>query len=567
MARWTLVCSVVVAALGTLAATAFATIRAPGPNGPFVFTSGRGGPDFNDDNAKIWVTGPFGGPAVQVTFGDTRHSHPNWSPDRTRIVYSKSVTGAGPRDLWVRDLVKKSEVRITNSVADEDRGAWSPDGTKIAYGSKVGTGQSDIYVFTVGGTINSGANVTNTATVSEDKPAWTPDGQEFYYARDPSGPAFNDTNDIYRKPATAGGGAGDPVVATAVNEWQPAVSPDGLRLCYSAGGMSDGGAGDVDVNLANTNGINSNITFWKASAAVGEFNCVWSPDGTQIGYVEGVFSNGKLMRANADGSGGSSLVANDVLLGQSKHFDGNPDWTYNPSPTCIDGAASVAFNSFVQIALTCTDAGDPPDYDPGGVDEEIATPPTNGVLGGLQDEMVIYTPNADFRGSDSFTFKGSDGTSDSSPARVDITVEGPGAGGGPPGAANVNALSVSPKRFRRGRLLPVASQTPVGTTIGVTLSARGQVKLTFRRARPGRRVRGRCVKPTRQNRNRRRCRRYVKAGTLSFDGKQGTNTLRFQGRLTRRKTLPIGRYRVAATVTANGRTSPRRVVAFRIVRR
>jgi hypothetical protein len=101
----------------------------------------------------------------------------------------------------------------------------------------------------------------------------------------------------------------------------------------------------------------------------------------------------------------------------------------------------------------------------------------------------------------------------------------------------------------------------------VQLSGAGRVTLTFRRARPGRRVRGRCVRPTPLNRNRRRCTRYVREGVYQFDGKQGANSVRFQGRLTRRKRLPLGRYRLSARVTANGQTSPARTVRFRIVRR
>jgi len=240
-------------------------------------------------------------------------------------------------------------------------------------------------------------------------------------------------------------------------------------------------------------------------------------------------------------------------------FDGNPDWAINFRPVCQGASVSVAFNSFVSIPLVCTDR-EGQSFNP-----DIVTGPAHGNLGGINNDQVIYTPTANYQGPDSFTFKNSDGNSDSNIATVQITVEGPVVN--PPGAAIVEALTVSPRRWRRGSALPTVSLAHRGTTIGVRLSAAGRVTLRFRRARPGRRVRGRCVRPTRLNRNRRRCTRYVRAGRLSFDGKQGLNSVRFQGRLSASKRLPIGRYRMSARVTAGGQTSAARTASFRIVRR
>jgi hypothetical protein len=226
----------------------------------------------------------------------------------------------------------------------------------------------------------------------------------------------------------------------------------------------------------------------------------------------------------------------------------------------------VGFNSFVSIPLSCSDQPDPPSFAPNSpFGPDIVTAPMNGVLGGISNNSVIYTPNVNFQGKDSFTFKSDDGTSDSAPATIAITVNGPVVN--PPVTAAVEALTVSPRRWRRGGALPVVSVAPKGTTIGVRLSAAGRVTLRFRRARPGRRVRGRCVRPTLLNRNRPRCTRYVRQGSYSFNGKQGANSVRFQGRLSARRRLPLGRYRMSARVTANGQTSPSRTVSFRIVRR
>ncbi|NWF71076.1 MAG: tandem-95 repeat protein, partial [Chloroflexi bacterium] len=64
------------------------------------------------------------------------------------------------------------------------------------------------------------------------------------------------------------------------------------------------------------------------------------------------------------------------------------------------------------------------DSDPDGdtLTAVLMSGPTNGTLALNPDGTFTYTPNADFNGSDSFTYKANDGTDDSNIATVDITV-------------------------------------------------------------------------------------------------------------------------------------------------
>ena len=108
---------------------------------------------------------------------------------------------------------------------------------------------------------------------------------------------------------------------------------------------------------------------------------------------------------------------------------------------------------------------------------------------------------------------------------------------------------------------------PVGTTLRVALSEAARVKFAVERRAAGRRVRGRCVKPRRGNRGRRRCSRWVRLrGTFTVPGVAGTNTVTFRGRLRGRK-LGAGRYRISARAQdgAANRSGLRRA-RFRIVR-
>ncbi|MEJ8566784.1 Ig-like domain-containing protein [Elongatibacter sediminis] len=99
------------------------------------------------------------------------------------------------------------------------------------------------------------------------------------------------------------------------------------------------------------------------------------------------------------------------------------------------------------IAKPVTLTGSDPDGDP--LTFSIATNPSNGTLSGTPPS-VTYTPDADFNGADSFTFVANDGTIDSSPAAVDITV---------------NPINDPPVAN------PQSVSTPEDTPTGITLTA------------------------------------------------------------------------------------------------
>jgi DNA-binding beta-propeller fold protein YncE len=114
----------------------------------------------------------------------------------------------------------------------------------------------------------------------------------------------------------------------------------------------------------------------------------------------------------------------------------------------------------------------------------------------------------------------------------------------------LTGLTLSPARFRIGSLLPRLSvrrrAVPTGTTIRFGLDQAASVRLTFERALPGRRVGRSCRRPSRANRRRRPCTRYVRAGSLVRAAHAGLNRVRFQGRLLRRRAFAPGRYRLTA---------------------
>jgi hypothetical protein len=135
-------------------------------------------------------------------------------------------------------------------------------------------------------------------------------------------------------------------------------------------------------------------------------------------------------------------------------------------------------------------------------------------------------------------------------------------------AASISNASVSPKTWRLGSALPRFSRrAPVGTTIRFKLTQPARATLTFSQPKLGRKVGRRCVTQTRRNKHNRRCTIPNVRGTLTVTGHARTNKVRFQGRLSRTKTLKPGRYTLTITATDSaGNRSNAKSTTFTIVR-
>jgi TolB protein len=535
-----------------------------GPNGKIVFASGRASsgipaPAANDADARLWVADYPSGTPVQVTTepAGTQHRHPNWSPDHTRIVYAAGKAFSGEYALWIVDLRTHEQTEFMPVAKGQDRPTWSPDGTRIAFGH-----EGDLYVKGVAPG-SEAVDITNTPLVSEERPVWSPDGNTLYYNL---GPVEN--RDIWMKSPVTPAGKETGILTESGKEkddWQPAVSPDGKRLCFLRGQQNS----SADIYVYPLDGSSPPAPF-SAEAGTGELNCVWSPDGKKIIYTRGAFEAGDIYERDANGEHPDQLNAFNV----EKHFDGNADWATNFSPKCDPRNVNVGVNAFATVSLSCTDpdsgfGAEPPTAVPLEDDAlEIASQPKHGALGGLSNGKVVYTPDKDFKGADSFTYTGSDGTSNAPPATVSVQVGTSSGGAQDKTPPRISGLKVSKKRWRLGKGLAKISLLPVGTTISFTLSEAASTSVSFQRATPGRKVGKSCVKQTAANRTKKACTRYVNAGALkAFSAKAGGSKVRFQGRLSKSRSLSPGTYRVVvgATDAAGNRSQPVNGPSFTIV--
>jgi extracellular elastinolytic metalloproteinase len=125
-------------------------------------------------------------------------------------------------------------------------------------------------------------------------------------------------------------------------------------------------------------------------------------------------------------------------------------------------------------------------------------------------------------------------------------------------APSISRVGMTRRRFKVGR----------GTTFTFRLSEAATVRIAIARVRAGRRVGRRCRPARRGLRQRPRCTRYVRKGTLvRANLGRGARRVHFSGRL-RSRALDAGLYRASISATdAAGNRSRAVRVTFRIVRR
>jgi hypothetical protein len=86
------------------------------------------------------------------------------------------------------------------------------------------------------------------------------------------------------------------------------------------------------------------------------------------------------------------------------------------APMADDLEESVIENGLVEITLSGSDP------EGSNLTYAVVSGPSNGSLSASTGQVLTYTPTADYFGSDSFTYTVNDGTQDSAPATVSITV-------------------------------------------------------------------------------------------------------------------------------------------------
>ena len=133
------------------------------------------------DDFEIYTVDIQSKTLVQVTDNACTDSHPAWSPDSHKIVFTSDRDGN--QELYVADLLAGTRTRLTNEPLNDDYPEWSPDGSMIAFVSER-DGNPEIYSMNIA----SKAITRLTYSDSIDKHAqWSPDGQKIVFISDRDG--------------------------------------------------------------------------------------------------------------------------------------------------------------------------------------------------------------------------------------------------------------------------------------------------------------------------------------------------------------------------------------------
>ena len=173
-------------------------------------------------------------------------------------------------------------------------------------------------------------------------------------------------------------------------------------------------------------------------------------------------TNGDGYISSADTGGGIDFDGDgiDDLIDLDPTRPGSAIPSSNHPPTADSQSVTTSADTPLAIVLT----GDDPDSSP--LVFSVVSGPTNGSLSGTPPDLT-YTPDPGFVGSDNFSFVVNDGTVDSSPASVLITVEELeqpltawlSATGGVSVSANEIVYSGSPTRWTNNTVTSVALDT------------------------------------------------------------------------------------------------------------
>ena len=287
----------------------------PGTNGRIAFVTDR------DGVPEIYTSNPDGSNPVNLTNTRIAEADPAYSPDGTRIAFSRSG------DIWVMNADGTGAAAITGTEGSgEVNPTWSRDGSRIVFVSNRntpsgGTTGPELWVMDA-----SGANVrqlTDTTGAGSGAPVWSPTADQVAFHSNVDG-----ENEIYTIDANStllGTGTDSRVKRTNNNldDQNPNWSPDGARIAFERGPGADVGNTQKEIWTMNADGTDfvqvTKNSFYDVDPA-------YSPDGTRIAFE----SNGNQGQdtdrevqtvAPAPGALTTNITGNATTI-----TDGEPDW-------------------------------------------------------------------------------------------------------------------------------------------------------------------------------------------------------------------------------------------------
>jgi eukaryotic-like serine/threonine-protein kinase len=225
------------------------------------------------------------------------------SPDGSRLVFDLYDPRTNLTQLWVGELARGVQTKLTSGPSNNSGGVWSPDGSRLAFQSDR-SHQADIVLRSVGG---SGADQPLTDTERQNIPtSWSKDGRFLLYLdRDPAGDRYMQLSAIsVESPREA-----IVVAAKSPNDiFSAQFSPDGRWVAYDRDE-----SGRVEVFVTSFPNGQEKVQISTSGGA----NPRWVRDGREL-----LFStpDGAIMSVEVDASHALKASAPKVLFSLPEGF-------------------------------------------------------------------------------------------------------------------------------------------------------------------------------------------------------------------------------------------------------
>ena len=241
------------------------------------------------------------------------YQHPRVSPDGTRVAID--LVDRESADIWIHDLARGTETRLTTDPAVDRSPLWTPDGERVVFQSDR-EGQAALFWKLVDAPEDAERLMSASDGRTEfEANTWSADGQTvvFWWARGGNRPDIG--------LLSVGGGQAPEMLFETTNfrESGPAVSPDGGWIAYHS---DETGQDEVSVQRYPELGDRQTIS------TDGGAQPLWSPDGQELFYR----GPRGMMMVPVETEPTFSAGDPEVLFEQQYYFEQRSGRTYDLAP-------------------------------------------------------------------------------------------------------------------------------------------------------------------------------------------------------------------------------------------